>query len=290
MRRLRLSGLAILVIVALMPGLHAQTDEKASGKSPEPADEEETKEVFRAPLASASEPASVFRFSGNAQIDFGLTLPFALYTAEGKSSTWQIGVQPGIMSRFDVNGRQWLLKSADFWIGLPVAYRHGRWSARVEFYHLSSHRGGDFEKQYSSPGLVYGREAVQALVAYDAPGNVRIYLGPTVVVHTVPDVGRTSFQFGSEWFPKVLQRGRFRFYVAGDLETRQEVDWKVNFSLQPGIQITTPKGRPIMRLAGWFYTGQIPFGNFYREREKVGGFQIILDMKPSIKSVFTRKR
>ena len=45
-----------------------------------------------------------------------------------------------------------------------------------------------------------------------------------------------------------------------------------------------------MRLAGWFYTGQIPFGNFYCEREKVGGFQIILDLKPSIKSVFTRKR
>ena len=104
MRRLRLSGLAILVIVALMPGLHAQTDEKASGKSPEPAEEEE-KEVFRAPLASATEPASVFRFSGNAQIDFGLTLPFALYTDEGKSSTWQVGVQPVIMSRFDVNGR-----------------------------------------------------------------------------------------------------------------------------------------------------------------------------------------
>ena len=123
MRRLRLSGLAIAVIVALMPGLHAETDEKASGKGSEPAAEEETKEVFRAPLASATEPASVFRFSGNAQIDFGLALLFALYTAKGTSSTWQVGVQPGIMSRFDVNGRQWLLKSAEFWIGLPVAYR-----------------------------------------------------------------------------------------------------------------------------------------------------------------------
>jgi hypothetical protein len=266
MSRLRLSGLAILAMVALTPGLYAQTDEKTPAKSPDPADAEEAKEVFRAPMASATEPTSGLRFSGNTQIDFGLTLPFALYTDEGKSSTWQVGVQPGIMSRFDVNGRQWLLKSAEFWIGLPIAYRHGKWSARVEFYHLSSHRGGDFERQYSSPGFVYGREAIQALVAYDAPGNVRVYLGPTFVVHTVPDVGRTSFQFGSEWFPKVLQRRRFRFYVAGDLETREEADWKANFSLQPGIQITTPKGQSIMRLAAWFYTGQIPFGNFYNVR------------------------
>ena len=290
MSRLRGVGLVMLVVVALLPGLNAQTDEKASGKSPEPAAPEEVKEVFRAPLASATEPANVFRYSGNAQIDFGLTLPFALYTDEGKSTTWQVGVQPGIMARFDINGRQWLLKCADFYIGLPLAYRHGKWSARIEFYHLSSHRGGDFEKQYSSPGFVYGREAIQALVAYDAPGNVRIYLGPTILVHTVPDVGHTSFQFGSEWFPKRLQRGRFRFYVAGDLETRQETDGKVNFSLQPGLQITTPKGTPIMRLAGWFYTGQVPFGNFYQEREKVGGFQVILELKPSLKSVFTRKR
>jgi hypothetical protein len=35
---------------------------------------------------------------------------------------------------------------------------------------------------------------------------------------------------------------------------------------------------------------ETPLGNFYREREKVGGFQLILDLKPSIKSVFTHKR
>ena len=240
-------------------------------------------------MASATEPASGLRFSDNAHLDFGLTLPFALYTAEGKSSTWQVGVQPGIMARFDVNGREWLLKFAEFWIGLPVAYRHGKWSARVEFYHLSSHRGADYATQYASPGFTYGREALQALVAYDAPGDVRIYLGPSVVVHTVPHVGRTSFQLGSEWFPRRLRRGRLRFYVAGDLETRQEADWKANFSLTPGIQLTTPKGRPIMRLAGWYYNGQIPFGNFFQEREKVAGFQFILDLKPSLKSVFTGK-
>jgi len=80
-----------------------------------------------------------------------------------------------------------------------------------------------------------------------------------------------------------------RFYLAEDFETRQEVGWNVNTSIQPGVLFTNRRAEPVARLAGWFYRGQSPFGQFYRERETIGGFQFILELRPAIHSLISRR-
>jgi len=276
----------VLGLAALAPRLGAQTTDRQTPNGERPI----TREIFPAPLASPTEPASVFRFAGEGQVDFGLTQPFGLLTSQGARSTWEIGLRPGIITRFKVRDTQLLLKAADFHIGIPLSYRRGNWSTRVEFFHVSSHRGADFASAYPEPSFNYSREVLQALVAYGRPGHWRIYAGPSVLLHTVPTLGRMSFEAGSEWFPQSLVRTHARFYLAGDFETRQEVGWNVNTSIQPGILFTNRRAEPVARLAGWFCRGQAPFGQFFRERETIGGVQLILELQPAIHSLVTRRQ
>jgi hypothetical protein len=192
-------GLAALApqLEAQAPGAHSLNSERAINR-----------EIFPAPLASPTEPASMLRFAGDGQIDFGLTQPLGLFKSEGARSTWEIGLRPGIIARFKVRGRQLLLKASDFHIGIPVSYRRGNWSTRVEFFHVSSHRGADFASTYPEPSFNYSREVLQTLVAYGRAGHWRVYAGPSVLLHTIPALGRMSFEAGSEWYPKSLARTR----------------------------------------------------------------------------------
>jgi len=261
------------------------------GAQPSEQDSAVGRELFPSPLASPTEPASLFRFAGNGQFDFGLSQPFTVYSAEGKGTNWQIGLRPGIITRFQTRDTQLLLKAADFRLGIPIAFRRGNWSARVELYHVSSHRGADFDAANPATRSSYSREVLQTLVAYGRPGRWRIYAGPSVTLRTRPSaLGRMSFQAGSEWFPKSLAFSHARLYLADDFETRQEVGWQMNYSIQPGTLFTTSKGEPIARLAGWFYRGQAPFGQFYRQRETIGGFQFVLELRPAIHSLVTRRQ
>ena len=286
MKLMHRSILLSVVIFAVAVRVGAQPPEQESSAQEAP----EGRELFPSPLAGPTEPASLFRFAGDGQFDFGLTQPFTIYTAEGKGTNWQIGLRPGIVTRFQTRDTQLLLKAADFRLGIPVAFRRGNWSARAELFHVSSHRGADFDAANPATHFSYSREVLQALLAYDRPGRWRIYAGPAVTLRTRPSaLGRMSFQAGSEWYPKSLAFTRTRFYLADDFETRQEVGWQMNYSIQPGALFTTSKGDPVARLAGWFYRGQTPFGQFFRERETVGGVQFILELRPAIHSLVTRR-
>jgi len=286
---MKLMHRSILLSVVTL-AVAVQVGAQPSPVRPEAQEPTAGREIFQSPLASPTEPASLFRFAGNGQFDFGLTQPFTVYSVEGKGTNWQIGLRPGIVTRFQTRDTQLLLKAADFRLGIPVAFRRGNWSARVELFHVSSHRGADFDSANPAARFSYSREVLQTLLAYDRPGRWRIYAGPSVTLRTRPSaLGRMSFQAGSEWFPKSLAFTRARFYLAEDFETRQEVGWQMNYSVQPGALFTTAKGESIARLAGWFYRGQTPFGEFFRQRETVGGVQFILELRPATRSLVTRR-
>ena len=87
-----------------------------------------------------------------------------------------------------------------------------------------------------------------------------------------------------------MAKPRARFYLAEDFETRQEVGWRLNSIVQPGVLFTSRNREPIARLAGWFYRGQTPFGQFFRERETMGGLLFILELRPVIRSLATRTK
>lgn len=288
--RTRRAGVLLVVVIATFSQTMEAGEVAGSDRNNQPGASPDVAEAFRPPLASVMEPASLFRYVGDAQMDFGLTQPFALYTREGKGSTWQVGIRPGILSRFEARGTELVLKAADFRIGLPISFRKEKWSGRFEVFHASSHRGADFEPAAAPPPASYSREVVQALLAYEVSSRFRIYSGPSVLLRTHPAVGRVSFQAGTEWLPRFLSRPRLRAYLAEEVETRQESGWRMNLSVQPGILFVTSHGEPVARVAGWFYRGQSPFGQFFRERETKGGIQLTLELRHALGSLITRTR
>ncbi|MGH9469191.1 MAG: DUF1207 domain-containing protein [Terriglobia bacterium] len=244
--------------------------------------------VFRPPMADQSEPTSRIRYGGK-YLDFGLALPLTVYTSESTTSSWAVGFLGGIAAGFGSQRTTLYLRAADFQAGIPIAFRKGKFSTRVKFYHVSSHLGGDYEQVSGLQPFHYSREGVEWLAAYDAPHHVRIYGGPRVLVRTYPDVGRWTFQAGSEWTPPSLSGWHWRFYFADDFQTRGEVGWRTNISVEPGVEWTTRRGEPVARLEAWFYSGQQPFGELFRQREHVIGAQLIFTLEPAIKSLIIHK-
>lgn len=278
---------AMLALYAIEPHARLDAQQPTTAQSDSGIDFSSS-QIFRPPMADPFEPASRVRFGGG-NLDFGLALPLAVYTSESATSAWQIGFLGGITARFGSERTTLYLKSADFHAGIPVSFRRGKWSARAEFYHVSSHLGGDYENLSGFQPFHYSREALQALVAYDAPHNLRIYGGPTLLVRTYPHVGRWAMQAGTEWFPSSLSGRHWKAYLADDFQTRGEVKWQTSISVEPGVQLTTQKGQPVARLEAWFYSGQAPFGELYLKRERVVGAQFIFTLEPAIKSLITRR-
>jgi hypothetical protein len=281
----RLAGLLALVIAAANSRSFAQQPGDNSGG----ADPDLTSAlIFRPPMADPFEPASLIRYGGNS-LDFGLSLPLTVYTDESKRSEWQIGFLGGIVARFGSERTTLYLKAADFHAGIPFSFRKGRFSTRIQFYHVSSHLGADYENLSGFQPFHYSREALQALAAYDAPHHVRIYGGPTLLVRTYPHVGRWAFQAGTEWFPQRLSGRHWHAYLADDFQTRGEVDWQGSISVTPGVQLTTSHEEPVARFEAWIYSGQDPFGELFQGREHVIGVQLVFTLDPAIKSLITHR-
>jgi hypothetical protein len=283
-RFFRLGPLCLLVVCVFAARLQAQQ----SASAPAATHDLESDQIFSPPIADPFEPASLIR-EGSGNLDFGLALPLTVYTSVGHTSGWQIGFLGGIEGRFISLRTTLYLKAADFHAGIPVSFRRGKWSARAEFYHVSSHLGGDYENLTGFQPFHYSREALQALVSYDAPHGLRIYGGPTLLVRTYPHVEPWAFQAGTEWLPKRFSTPRWHFVLADDFQTRGEVYWRTNISITPGVQWTTRQAEPIARLTAWFYNGQVPFGEFYRQREHVVGAQLTFTLEPAIKSLITHR-
>lgn len=275
----------LLILLLIIPTPHLFSQSQTSNHNSQDLTSDQ---IFRPPMADQSEPASRIRYGGK-YLDFGLALPLAFYTSEGGHSTWQVGFLGGIAAGFGSVRASLYLRAADFHAGIPISYRKGNWSTRFEFYHVSSHLGADFEQISGFQPFHYSREVAEWLLAYDAPHHVRIYGGPRVLVRTYPSVGRWTFQAGTEWFPVPLSSRRWRFYLADDFQTRGEVGWRTNISVEPGVQWTTRKGEPVARLEAWFYSGQVPFGELFQRRERVLGAQLIFTLEPVVKSLIIHR-
>jgi hypothetical protein len=275
-------SLGLLALLAALISVPASAQQPGNSAVPDLWSDQ----IFRPPMADPFEPASLIRYGGNS-LDFGLALPLSVYTSESQGFDWQIGFLGGIVARFGSERTTLYLKSGDFHAGIPFSFRKRKWSGRVQFYHVSSHLGGDYENLTGFQPFHYSREALQGLLAYDAPHHVRIYGGPTVLVRTYPHVGRWTLQAGTEWFPQKISTRRWHFYLADDFQTREEVGWRPNISVTPGVQWTTRRGEPVARFEGWFYSGQDPFGELFQQRERVAGVQLIFTLEPALKSIVT---
>lgn len=195
----------------------------------------------------------------------------------GSGGNWELGFQAGVFALFDLDSESKDLINADYWVGIPITYRHDKFSAMARLYHQSSHLGDEYllredVNQNNRVNLSY--EAVDMLLSYEFDNTYRVYGGGGFLFHKEPsDLKPWSVQYGVEITPDMtFFDGLARPVLAADLHNREENDWSTDLSLRGGIEFTNPVvgGLRVMLLLE-YYSGRNPNGQFYDRRLDYAG-------------------
>lgn len=207
--------------------------------------------------------------------DFGETL--TIYRGGTPSHRWDIGIQAGVFSLFDLERDKHLL-NADYIVAAMSTYRSGNFSMFLRYFHQSSHLGDEF--------LVFNRgtrrnvsyEMVDAKLSYDICDHIRLYGGVGSLVRRDPsDLGDIRTQYGIEIKSPFTVLTAIRPVAYADFQTVQangsdKGQWVTNISVRAGLQFEHIRlmDRSIQLLAE-YYSGRSPNGQFYFQRiETIG--------------------
>ena len=228
-------------------------------------------DLFQPPLADPREPRATARYlSYNAEnerynaaaVSLGDTFPFAniLRPDGGK---YQLAVEGGIFSLFNLDAESKDLQNADYLGGLALIYQRGPWAARARLYHQSSHLGDEFilnHPGFQRVNLSY--EEINGLVAYQWNG-VRLYGGAGAIVRSETDLDPFHIQGGLE-LRLSDAIGDVDLIAAADLQAKEELDYDIDQSYLFGIGLNNYSERELRLMTGYF-SGYSPNGQFYAD-------------------------
>ena len=197
---------------------------------------------------------------------------FMLYRGRLGSGWWEIGVQAGVFSVFDLDASSFDLINTDFLVAVPVSYRISDFSAMLRVLHESSHLGDELLLREDAPERVnVSFEAVDLRLSWE-PGPFRFYAGGAYLINVSPDFERWIAQYGVEfrspWPPRAAG---WRPVLGVDIQQREETDWNVDLSLRAGVQFDGILASRNLQLLVEYYRGHSPHGQFFTEKiEHIG--------------------
>ena len=201
--------------------------------------------------------------------NFGET--FALYRNSAPlEGQWEIAVQAGVFSIFNMNTGSTDLVNADYTVGLLTSYRSGPFSGFLRFHHQSSHLGDEFILNSQTPinRVNVSFEEVDLKLSYELASWFRIYGGGGMLVGRDPsDLKRGTSQVGAELSsPWTLWGGKVRPVAYADFQANARSNWRVASSVMAGLQFENARigDRKVQVLAEYF-GGPSPNGQFYTQ-------------------------
>jgi len=216
--------------------------------------------------------------SGSA--NFGET--FALYRdAAPLAGQWEVALQAGVFSIFDMNAGSNDLVNADYAVGLLTSYRTGPFSGFIRVHHQSSHLGDEFILNSRVPvnRVNVSYEDVDLKISYELASWFRIYGGGGVVVNGEPKElqGGTS-QGGVELTsPWTFLDGKIRPVAYSDFQAREGSNWKVASSVMAGLQFENARiGDRRVQVLAEYFGGPSPNGQFYSQNTEWFGIGVHL--------------
>jgi hypothetical protein len=205
---------------------------------------------------------------------------FALWRAAlPDGGRWELGLQGGVFSIFDLEAESLDLVNADYMAGLTSAYQRGDFAALLRVFHQSSHLGDEFLLRDSVERVNLSYEVVDALLSYEFAGLARIYGGGGYIVHRDPaDLAPGLLEGGIELVsPYTLAEGLLRPLAALDLKWAEESHWETDLSARAGFQLENPRLRSLrIQLLAEYYRGRSPNGQFFARDVEYAGFGIHL--------------
>lgn len=232
-------------------------------------------------FSMASRHVSFGREPGNTgSANFGET--FALYrNAAPLDGQWEIAIQAGVFSTFNLGSSSVDLQNADYTAGLLTSYRTGAFSGFLRLHHQSSHLGDEFILN-SQPGfnrINLSFDELDLKISYELASWFRVYGGGGMLVGRDPrELKRGTSQLGAELTsPWTLWDGKVRPVAYADLQANARSNWKVASSVMAGLQFENARiGDRRLQVLAEYFGGPSPNGQFYTQNTEWFGLGIHL--------------
>jgi len=190
----------------------------------------------------------------------GKTLPLLRRASDLGALEW--GLHAAAFPYLKKSDMKFPMQENDWWFGTYVS-GGGRVAWRFDYTHVSSHLGDALFDEMKP--IVYSREFMR-LLGSTRRGPCRFYIGPGVLVHSIPHENGLFLQTGLEWTSQRIGRDG-HLYAAWDFKAKQEAGGVANHSLQAGWQWgDDEKGRTV-RFGIAYFHGNSENGQFYRSKE-----------------------
>ncbi|NGZ94565.1 MAG: DUF1207 domain-containing protein [Nitrospira sp. WS110] len=199
---------------------------------------------------------------------FGET--FSLYRNRAPfSGQWELVLQAGVFSLFDLSATSLDLVNADYNAGFLTVYRSGKFSGFLRLHHQSSHLGDEFllaNQGVQRINLSY--EELDMKLAYDASDWIRVHAGGGYLVHRDPsDVEPISTQWGIELTsPVTFLSGSVTPICYADFQSNERSQWAIAQSIMAGLRFENARiGNRQLQLLAEYFAGPSPDGQFYTQ-------------------------
>jgi hypothetical protein len=161
-----------------------------------------------------------------ASVSLGETIPIYRSNFGQSTAQWEVGIQAGVFSDFNLNAASSDLVNTDFIVSIYSSMRAGQFSAFSRIFHQSSHLGDEFllgkihTSKFERENLSY--EGVDLKLSYDLPYGVRVYGGGAGLFHREPSALKLwSAQYGIEFrSPWRIDFASMRPIIAADISER----------------------------------------------------------------------
>ena len=199
--------------------------------------------------------------------NFGET--FALYRdAAPLDGQWEIAIQAGVFSTFNMNTSSRDLVNADYTAGLLTSYRTGPFSGFFRLHHQSSHLGDEFILNSQAPvnRINLSFEELDVKLSYELFAWFRVYGGGGMLVDQYPkDLKGGTSQVGTELTsPWTLWGGKVRPVAYADFQANARSNWRVASSVMAGLQFENARiGDRRLQVLAEYFSGPSPNGQFY---------------------------
>ncbi|TWT63203.1 hypothetical protein Pan54_39560 [Rubinisphaera italica] len=169
--------------------------------------------------------------------------------------------------------------AVDFKVGVPITWTKGRFQAKMEWYHISSHLGDEF--LLKNPGfnrLDYLRDSIVLGGGFFPTPDVRIYADADYAYNTNGGAEPWHFQFGVDYSPIcVSEHGIPQPFMAVNGLIRQEVNYSGGVNFVAGWQWRGHEKDSLFRAGIQYYAGQSLQLSFLNEYEELLGFGLWYD-------------
>ncbi|MGG7056556.1 DUF1207 domain-containing protein [Nitrosomonas sp. ANs5] len=213
----------------------------------------------------------------NGSVSFGETLPFYRANFGQSMAQWEVGLQAGVFSDFNLGASSTDLINTDFIASLYSSFRVNKVSAFARVYHQSSHLGDEFllRKLSDLERINLSYEGADLRLSYELPYGMRVYGGGGGIFRKEPSTIKPwSVQYGVEFrSPWRLEFASVRPILAVDFKNHEQNNWNTDISARAGFQFDNLQAfnRRLQFLIEYF-NGNSPTGQFFREKVEYIGF------------------